>query len=248
MKLVILILMLCLQLSVFSQTNTDVVNEELSAEIVQKHIEPFNNRELKSFVNAFDLNVFVSQFPNDTMYLGRDKLKENYMSFFQKNKNSNVRVLNRMTFKDVVIDEELGTVNNSTNRHITIYKTANERIKSMTFVNNSNTNSNPEVIINNQLEAYNNKDIEAFATTYSTDIKLYTFPNNLISEGQDAIRKQYSSFFERIPDLNAQIVNRMVLGNKVIDKEKVTVNGNIFYAIAIYEVKDGKISKVTFIQ
>ena len=62
------------------------------------------------------------------------------------------------------------------------------------------------------------------------------------------MRKQYGTMFETILDLNAQIENRMVLGNKVIDKEKVLYNGSIFYAIAIYEVNDGKISKVTFIQ
>ena len=64
----------------------------------------------------------------------------------------------------------------------------------------------------------------------------------------NALKKRYDTMFKSVPDLNAEIVNRIVLGNKVIDKEKVTINGNIFYAIAIYEVKDGLISKVTFIQ
>ena len=54
--------------------------------------------------------------------------------------------------------------------------------------------------------------------------------------------------FKSVPDLNAEIMNRIVLGNKVIDKEKVTINGKTFYAIAIYEVTNGLISKVTFIQ
>lgn len=34
----------------------------------------------------------------------------------------------------------------------------------------------------------------------------------------------------------------------IIDKEKVTINGEFFYAIAIYEVENGLITKVTFIQ
>ena len=245
MKLSLFILLI-LPLSLFSQSNTQIKKQ--AEEIVQKHITPFNNRNLEEFAKAFDIHVLVSQFPNDTMSLGRDKLKENYARFFNKNEKSNVKVLNRMSLKDVVIDEELGTVNHSTNRHITIYKVANNSIKSMTFINNAKATSNPEAIVNKQLEAYNKRDIDAFVETYTNNVKLYTFPNNLITEGHDAIRKQYASMFNKTSDLNAQIVNRMVLGNKIIDKEMVTANGNIFYAIAIYEVKNDKISKVTFIQ
>nr|WP_099564269.1 nuclear transport factor 2 family protein [Gaetbulibacter sp. 4G1] len=241
-----LFILLILPLSLFSQSN--IQNKKLNEEIVQKHIEPFNNRNLEEFSKAFDIQVLVSRFPNDTISLGREELKESYARFFNKNKKSNVKVLNRMSLKDVVIDEELGTVNYSTNRHITIYKVANNSIKSMTFINNAKVTSNPEAIVNKQLEAYNKREIDAFVETYTDDIKLYTFPSNLISEGHNAIRKQYASMFEKTSDLNAQIVNRMVLGNKVIDKEMVTANGNTFYAIAIYEVQNKKISKVTFIQ
>ena len=41
--------------------------------------------------------------------------------------------------------------------------------------------------------------------------------------------------------------NRIVIGNKVIDKEYITANGDTFSAVAIYEVANGKIAKVTFI-
>lgn len=249
MKPIIFIIFICSPLPFFSQSNSNASKDLENAKIIiQQHIASFNNRELEQFANAFDANVLVSLFPNDTMYLGRDKLKENYERFFKENKKSNVKVLNRIVLKNMVIDEELGTVNYKTNRHITIYEIDHEDINSMTFLNNSKTTSNPERIVNKQLEAYNKGDIDAFVATYSRDIKLYKYPNNLISEGHKAMHKKYASFFEKAPDLNAQIVNRMVLGNKVIDKEKVTFNGNTFYAIAIYEVENEKISKVTFIK
>lgn len=224
------------------------VNEEQAAVIVQRHIKPFNDRNLEAFANAFHTNVVVNRFPNDKMYSGRNTLKEGYRKYFNDIKKSNVKVINRMTLKNLVIDEELVTVNNKTIRQATIYTTADNSIASMTFIRNNNTSSNPEAIVNQQLEAYNNRNIDAFAKTYSNTIKLYTFPDKLTSEGQQALRKGYAEFFKRVPDLNAEIVNRIVLGNKVIDKEKVTINGEFFYAIAIYEVKNGLISKVTFIQ
>ncbi len=105
-----------------------------------------------------------------------------------------------------------------------------------------------EAIVQKQLDAYNARDIDAFMATYSKDIKLYNYPNELRTEGQDQMRKSYKIWFDKTRDLRAYIKNRIVIGNKVIDEEQVTVNGQIFNSVAIYEVENGLISKVTFIQ
>lgn len=216
--------------------------------IVQRHIEPFNNRDLDGFVNAFSEDVIVSIFPDQVRYQGRDKLKADYIDYYKNVKKSTVKVLNRITHKNYVIDEELGTDGQRTNRKVTFYTTGGDKIKTMTFMPNSRTTTNPEAIVNKQLYAYNTRNIDAFLATYTEDVKLYSYPAKALSTGTESMRTQYGSMFDNIPDLNAEIVNRIVLGNKVIDKEKVTVNGRTFYAVAIYEVKDGLINKVTFIQ
>jgi hypothetical protein len=108
--------------------------------------------------------------------------------------------------------------------------------------------SDVEKIVQIQLEAYNNRDIDAFMATYTSEIKLYDYPEKLKSEGQKIMRESYDAFFKRTPDLHAYIKNRIVIGNKVIDEEQVTINGKIYNAVAIYEVENGKINKVTFIQ
>lgn len=105
-----------------------------------------------------------------------------------------------------------------------------------------------EVIVQQQLDAYNSKDINAFLTTYSKDIKLYYYPNQLFSEGLGGIRSIYGNLFDKTPDLNAKLLSRTVIGNKVIDHELVTANGSTFKAVAIYEVENGLINKVTFIR
>lgn len=225
-----------------------ILSESEAAAVVQKHIGPFNNRQLNDFANAFDANVVVNKFPKDYMYSGRNTLKENYREFFRNNKKSNVKVLNRMVLNNYVVDEELVTLNNLTIRQATIYNVDKDGIKSMTFIRNRNTTSNPETIVNDQLEAYNKRDIDEFTKTYAKDVKLYEFPENITSDGIEELEKRYQVIFQKVPDLNAEIMNRIVLGNKVIDKEKAIINGKTYYAIAIYEVDDGLISKVTFIQ
>jgi hypothetical protein len=182
------------------------------------------------------------------MYQGRQQLKQNYERFFKNNKHLSVIVNNRIVLKNMVIDEEITTVNYSTNRHVTVYKTSDKGIETMTFINNSNTKTNPEIIVDKQLKAYNKRDLDAFMATYTKDVKLYNYPNKLQTEGQDAMRESYKSWFEHTKDLRAVIKKRIVIGNKVIDQEQVTANGKIFHAVAIYEVENSKIKKVTFIQ
>ncbi|WP_197022173.1 nuclear transport factor 2 family protein [Sediminibacter sp. Hel_I_10] len=106
----------------------------------------------------------------------------------------------------------------------------------------------PDAIVQQQLDAYNYQDIDMFLETYTEDVKLYNYPNELISEGKVQLRERYADFFENTPDLYAALENRTVIGNKVIDKEKLTANGNTFFAVAIYEVENGLIKSVTFVK
>lgn len=105
----------------------------------------------------------------------------------------------------------------------------------------------PEAIVQRQLNAYNARNYKAFIDTYGDDVELYNYPNQLIGKGMDAL-KRYESFFANTPNLYCEIKKRMVLGNKVIDHENVRAGNNTLNAVAVYEVKNGKISKVTFIR
>ena len=116
--------------------------------------------------------------------------------------------------------------------------------------NDTNKEVTPEILVQQQLDGYNARDIDAFLLPYSDDIELYDFPNNLSGKGKENMRKNYQSFFESVPDLHCELVNRMVMGNTVIDQERVTgfKDGYILEAIAIYKIVDDKIAKVFFIR
>jgi hypothetical protein len=104
----------------------------------------------------------------------------------------------------------------------------------------------PRYLAEEQLDAYNNRDIDAFLKPYAKDVKVYRFPNKLDYEGIENMRKRYEGFFKNTPDLHCKIMNRIVYKNKVIDYEVVTASGREFKAVAIFEVKNGKIVSVTF--
>jgi hypothetical protein len=106
----------------------------------------------------------------------------------------------------------------------------------------------PEEIVQKQVEAYNSRDIEAFLSFYSEDVKIYTFPNKLETDGKSAMRESYASFFKNAKVLDCKIVKRIVRKNKVIDEELVKYNDTEFGGVAIYEIEKGKIVKVTFFE
>ncbi|WP_298311755.1 nuclear transport factor 2 family protein [uncultured Aquimarina sp.] len=106
----------------------------------------------------------------------------------------------------------------------------------------------PEHVVQKQLDAYNTRNIEAFLATYADQVKVYNYPNELTYEGKEKMKSMYAPFFDRTPDLHCEIKNRIVYGNKVIDEELVLINGREIKAVAIYEVENGKISKVTFVR
>ncbi|QIE60737.1 steroid delta-isomerase [Rasiella rasia] len=217
------------------------------ASIVDVHIKPFNEANLDLFANAFAENVLVSRFPSDTISVGRDQLKSSYANFYKNNESWHVEVKNRIVLNNYVIDEEVATVNGRSNRQVTVYETKNGLIQTMTFIGNKKADDPlPPVLA--QMEAYNNRDIDAFMQAYGDTIKTYNFPNKLRTAGHDTMKVGFTKFFENTPDLHYTVPNRMVIGNIVIDEELITANGTQFSAIAIYEICDGKICAVTFLQ
>ncbi|WP_298546279.1 nuclear transport factor 2 family protein [uncultured Aquimarina sp.] len=146
--------------------------------------------------------------------------------------------------------------NPKTDTHWSIFHTfLNKEIASISRITTNETGTmlalvsdvSPEHVVQKQLDAYNKRNIEDFLATYSDQVKVYNYPNEFTYEGKEKMRSIYAPFFDRTPDLHCKIKSRIVHGNKVIDEELVLINGNEIKAVAIYEVENGKISKVTFL-
>ena len=107
----------------------------------------------------------------------------------------------------------------------------------------------PEILAQQQLNAYNAHDIDAFLAPYSDSAEMYDqVTGKLIMRGKAEMRKRYSDMFRKYPEVHCQLMNRMVIGNKVIDQERITGTKAVAVAGAVYVVENGKIVKVYFIQ
>ena len=110
----------------------------------------------------------------------------------------------------------------------------------------------PEAVVQENLEYYNNRDLDGFMKSFSDDISLHTFGSTKAPiVGISAIRSLYEDLFNQSPQLHSTILHRVVLGNKVIDHESIVGRRGSdipIEIILIYEVKDGKIWKMTVIR
>lgn len=107
----------------------------------------------------------------------------------------------------------------------------------------------PVDLAQRQLNAYNARNIEAFLEPYSEEVEVYRFPDQLMGKGRAFMRSTYTRMFENTPDLHCELVNRIIQGDTVIDRERVSGFGDTpLEATAIYKIKEGKIAKVYFIQ
>ncbi len=110
----------------------------------------------------------------------------------------------------------------------------------------------PEEVVQKQLEAYNNRDIDGFITLVSERITFYDYSDNRMTmQGTEACKEFYSDLFEASPKLHSTILTRTVLGNKVIDHERITGrNGHeaALELVLIYEVQNEKIIRITVLK
>ena len=104
-------------------------------------------------------------------------------------------------------------------------------------------------IVQRQLDAYNAQDIDAFCACFSADCILAELNGAVTQQGAAAIRQRYQTLFATYPENHAALVNRVVVGNVVVDHEDIARSPTErINAAAIYTVKDGLIARVDFVR
>jgi len=108
------------------------------------------------------------------------------------------------------------------------------------------TARSPQALAQEQLDAYNARDLERFLAVYSDDVKVFRPPAaEPALAGKQAFAQFYAGQRFNLPGLHAEVLNRMVVGNKVVDHERITgVREEAFEVAVAYEVRDGLIHTV----
>jgi uncharacterized protein (TIGR02246 family) len=104
-------------------------------------------------------------------------------------------------------------------------------------------------IVQRQLDAYNAQDLDAFCACFAADCVLAELNGAVTQLGAAAVRARYETLFSDFPENHAALVNRVVVGDVVIDHEDITRSpSERINAAAIYTVKDGLIARLDFVR
>jgi hypothetical protein len=110
----------------------------------------------------------------------------------------------------------------------------------------------PADVVQENLDFYNQRNIEGFMSSFPDTIGLYLFGNTEpVVIGREAVRKLYKELFDDSPKLHSTILHRAVIGNKVIDHESIKGRRGSkkpVKLVMIYEVSCDKIVRMTVIR
>ena len=108
-------------------------------------------------------------------------------------------------------------------------------------------------VVRAMVEAFNAHDVEAMIAHVHEDVAWLNLNGNGISvevEGSAALAEGMTSYFASIPTARAEIVSEMTSGPYVILRERAfwkTKDGERSQsALAVYEVRDGKVKRVWY--
>jgi len=107
-----------------------------------------------------------------------------------------------------------------------------------------------EAVVDEQNAAFNRHDLGALVSVYSLDAVFYEYPDRVRHSGLDEIRRSYGKGFAESPSLAVKVSRRLVQGSYVIDQETLSglPGGGSMVVVAIYEIRDGRIVRVWYLQ
>lgn len=109
------------------------------------------------------------------------------------------------------------------------------------------SNLTPLEVVNKRMNYFNEHNYADFIKLYNTNVKVYTYPDNLMGTGSDRLASIFKSDFEN-KLVAVKLVNQMNNGPYVINHELVTNDGKETKYVSIYKVENGLITNVSFVR
>jgi len=107
-----------------------------------------------------------------------------------------------------------------------------------------------EAAVEGQNAAFNRHDLDALVSFYSPDAIFYGFPDRVRHSGIEEIRRSYAKGFAESPSMEVKVSRRLLQGAYVIDQETISglPGGQPIPVVAIYEIRDGRIRRLWYVQ
>jgi hypothetical protein len=109
----------------------------------------------------------------------------------------------------------------------------------------------PVEVVQRQLDAFNDHDLESFLPLFAEDVVIYDLlDGHVVLRGIEPFRERYVEVFRERSLVRAELGGRLVLGGIVVDLEHLT-DGDEHppeEALAIYEVEGDVVTRMWFVE
>lgn len=108
----------------------------------------------------------------------------------------------------------------------------------------------PVDVVQTQLDSYNRQDLDGFCACFAAEAVVADLNGETMLQGIAALRDRYRRLFAEHPGNRARLVNRIAVGDVVVDHEEVRrdPDGPSFLAAAIYTVREGRIVRLDLVR
>jgi len=97
-------------------------------------------------------------------------------------------------------------------------------------------------VVDRIVDAFNRRDLEAFAAGYADDVVLEDARGAVLVQGADELRARYAAMFAAASELHCEIRSRIEIGEYVVDEEVVTGRSpQPERLVVVYHVRDGRV-------
>jgi hypothetical protein len=98
-------------------------------------------------------------------------------------------------------------------------------------------------VIDRLLVAMNEHDLEEFVACYAEDGMIENGYDRVAARGHDELRERFGPMFAAYPELRVEAVSRTVVGDFVVQEEKVTGRGEHERHVAVYLIENELIKR-----
>jgi hypothetical protein len=104
----------------------------------------------------------------------------------------------------------------------------------------------PAETVDASITAFNAHDANAFAQFFSEDVQVFDPPERLKLRTRAELLATYANTFVRTPLIKTTVIQRIVVGHRVVDHERVqrTPDSMPFDVIVVNEIQNGYIEKL----
>ena len=148
-------------------------NSKSPERIVSIQVLAYNNRSIEDFLNTYDTSVPICNgVTGDVVTKGYKAVRKRYQETFRTSPELCAKIKKRIVMGPLVIDHEHVTgigKENRTSECVVIYEVDQGLIKNVWFFDKPDIVSDisPETYINEQIKAYNQRNLKAFMATYT---------------------------------------------------------------------------------